>query len=41
MKDKLQLVKDDRDEKDNRISKLRKVNEDLKKKLGELQSQNN
>jgi|TARA_B110000305_G_C19048077_1_gene451371 hypothetical protein len=36
MKDKLQLVKDDRDEKDNRISKLRKVNEDLKKKLGEL-----
>lgn len=36
MKDKLQLVKDDRDEKDNRNSKLRKVNEDLKKKLGEL-----
>lgn len=36
MKDKLQLVKDDRDEKDGRISKLRKVNEDLKKKLAEL-----
>lgn len=36
MRDKLQLVKDDRDEKDSHIKKLRKVNEDLKKKLSEL-----
>jgi len=36
MKDKLQLVKDDRDEKDSHVKKLRKGNEDLKKKLTEL-----
>ena len=40
MRDKLQLVKDDRDEKDGHIKKLRKVNEDLKKKLTELQTEN-
>ena len=36
MRDKLQLVKDVRDEKDGHIKKLRKGNEDLKKKLAEL-----